>query len=108
MNNIHRIFTLPPITKLIDKYNNHSTVFEVALIIDTAIKMEPKEADDWLERFVELEPSKGDIRAALIGKYLQSGKMSQDATKRLAYTIRKAEVQGNLETFISEEIDEVE
>ena len=47
-----------------------------------------------------------DQRATQIGKYLRAGKMSPDACRCLAYAIERLEAEGELEIFISEEIDD--
>lgn len=47
----------------------------------------------------------GDSRAMQIAEYLLSKEISQDAVKCLAYTLEKLEQAGELEIFISDEID---
>ena len=46
-----------------------------------------------------------DFRATQIGQYLRSGVASSDAIKVLAYLIQQAESRGDLEIFITDEID---
>lgn len=49
-----------------------------------------------------------DSRAEQIGKYLSSGKASRDAIKVIAYILERIEYRGELEIFISDEIDDFE
>ena len=49
---------------------------------------------------------RSDKRAIEISEYLKSGKMSPDAKKCLSYLISRIEAQGELEIFVSEEIDQ--
>ena len=46
-----------------------------------------------------------DARAAQIADYLKRGLFSKDALKRIAYCIQAIENEGELEIFISDEID---
>lgn len=49
-----------------------------------------------------------DNRASKIGAFLQAGGMSADVEKCLAYAILKLEMEGDLELFVSQEIDSFE
>jgi hypothetical protein len=46
-----------------------------------------------------------DARATQISRYLRAGRMSNDACRLLAYAIEQLESRGELEIFITEEID---
>jgi len=60
-----------------------------------------------LSRTGRVKEMSRDLRASQIGYYLKSGRMSQDAIRRLAYLIELEECKGELEIFVSDEIDEV-
>ena len=49
----------------------------------------------------------GDYRVAQISNYLRSGKMSRDALRAIAYAIEVLEKRGELEMFVSDEIDRI-
>ena len=46
-----------------------------------------------------------DMRAAKFGRWLQSANKSPDAVRCVAYLLSETERRGDLEIFISEEVD---
>lgn len=46
-----------------------------------------------------------DTRATQIARWIKSGEMTADALRAIAYLIQKMEYAGDLEIFVSDEID---
>ena len=47
----------------------------------------------------------GDVRATQFARYLNARKYSPDALRRIAYALQQLESKGDLEIFISDEVD---